>query len=273
MGPLILKNRMVGNGGNLFTTPVPCGRCPECVKSRQNSWLFRIQKEMEISSSPLFITLTYDENTVPVTKTGRKTLNKRDIQLFMKRLRFNYGKVNKKRIRYYIVGEYGSRTNRPHYHAIMFNMDDPNLVVEAWQNGFVKVCPVLNGGIAYVLKYMFKPRLRSNDDRCKEFSLMSKGLGSNYLTTNMYNYHLADIANCYITLAGGIKMQMPKYYKEKIYDESYRSAVTNYLQKRAEEAENNKVLKYKRRHGEKLKMRNLEISKLNQKFDRRNEVL
>lgn len=273
MSPLLVDNKKQGIKGERYKIPVPCSRCPECVKSKINSWAFRINKEMEISSSPLFITLTYNQKSVPRTKSGLKTLSKRDIQLFMKRLRKSYAKQSDKKLRYYIVGEYGSRTYRPHYHAILFNLDNVALVEQAWQNGFVKNYPVLDGGIRYVLKYMSKPRQKRKDDRILEFSLMSKGLGSNYLTNNIINYHLGDIKNCFITLKGGIRMQMPKYYKEKIYDECYRQAVTEYLKERAEHIENQKVKKYKRRHPEKIKLRNLELSKYSQKFDKRIEVL
>lgn len=155
-----------------FVFNVPCGVCPECVKAKLSAWLFRLGKELEISSNPLFITLTYDEDNVPI-KDGKKTLCKKDVQDFMKRLRKAYAKESSKKIRYYFVGEYGTKSGRPHYHAIMFNLDNPQLISQNWKKGFTYSPPLKNGGFKYVLKYISKPKTRKKDDvRLKEFSLI-----------------------------------------------------------------------------------------------------
>ena len=62
-----------------------------------------------------------------------------------------------KKIRYYAVGEYGSRTQRPHYHIILFNVLDADLVYVAWGQGHTMSVPLKNGGTNYVLKYLQKP--------------------------------------------------------------------------------------------------------------------
>lgn len=61
--------------------PVPCGRCYLCRKRRVAQWSFRLLKELEVSISAYFVTLTYDNNHVPITK-GRfpLTLLKNSIQ-------------------------------------------------------------------------------------------------------------------------------------------------------------------------------------------------
>lgn len=173
---IVLKSDTASSTTGQLTRTVPCGKCPECAKARVNSWLFRIQKELEDSSNPLFITLTYDETHVPKTPNGLLTLDKTDVQKFFKRLRKRYAKQSDKQIRYYAVGEYGSNTKRPHYHAILFNLDDPDLVHLAWGLGFTYTPMVRNGAINYVLKYISKPKTPPlpGDDRLKEFSLMSK---------------------------------------------------------------------------------------------------
>jgi len=60
-----------------------------------------------------FLTLTYDNEHIP--KGG--TLVKRDMQLFMKRLRERRPET----VRFYGCGEYGEDTRRPHYHLLLFN--------------------------------------------------------------------------------------------------------------------------------------------------------
>ena len=62
-----------------------------------------------------------------------QTLRKRDYQLFMKRLRKAF--PNDK-IRFYAAGEYGPKTLRPHYHAILFglHLDDLGFYENSDQN-------------------------------------------------------------------------------------------------------------------------------------------
>lgn len=45
---------------------------------------------------------------------------KRDVQLFVKRLRKHLSKFTYEKIRYYIIGEYGPQHYRPHYHALFW---------------------------------------------------------------------------------------------------------------------------------------------------------
>lgn len=198
--------------------PVPCGRCPSCLQRRASSWAFRIAMEAVISDSASFITLTYDNDHVPITDRKFMNLSKRDVQLFIKRLRFLHPKGHK-RIRYYCAAEYGSSTHRPHYHLIMFDVD-VELLEAAWQLGQVHVGNVEHASISYTVKYISKGRTvpaHKNDDRQPEFSLMSKKMGLKYLTPEMVDYHHQDLTRNYITLEGGIKIAMPRYYRDRIF--------------------------------------------------------
>lgn len=238
-------------------------------------WLFRIDKEMERSTTPLFVTLTYDEQNVPLTESGLKTLRKKDIQDWMKKLRHHYEKFSKNKIKYYIVGEYGTRTKRPHYHAIMLNMARPELINETWGKGFTYSPTVRNGGISYVLKYVSKERGEWTDDRQREFSLVSKGIGDNYITDTTKKFHHNRTENCFITTKGGHKISIPKYFKEKIYSDEQRGDVTRYLKRRMDNIGRRKLEETAKRKsvGRKNAETNLEIRKMNSKFDKRNEKL
>lgn len=278
VSPILLKTTEIKTSRNHFTTPVPCGRCPQCAKAKVYSWLFRIQEEMKISSNPLFITLTYDNINVPITDNGLLSLVKRDCQLWLKRLRKEYAKHSDKQIRYYLVGEYGTRTKRPHYHCIMFNMDLPELVGKTWCNGFDFTLPVKDGGIEYVLKYLHKqkPKRLDSDDRQPEFSLMSKRLGANYLTPERIRFHNQSPEFSYLRTDEGFKMSLPKYYKDKLYGDDMRAAVTCYLSQRAENALDEQIDKIYRNDLSVSKERielNIELSKLHSKFAKRKEVL
>jgi len=154
---------------------VPCGKCPKCLSRRISGWSFRLMQEDKYSTSSHFVTLTYDTANVPISRNGFMSLEKRDLQLFFKRLR----KSNVHRLKYYAVGEYGSDKMRPHYHILLFNVSIDTIEI-AWGNGSVHHGCVSAASVGYTLKYMCKPSKvprHRNDDRVPEFSLMSKNLG------------------------------------------------------------------------------------------------
>lgn len=227
------------------TMPVPCGKCPHCLNRRVSGWSFRLMKEEQRSIAAHFITLTYDTRYVPITEDGLMTLDKRDFQLFMKRLRKLESKTNQYAIKYYACGEYGTDNNRPHYHIILFNCLALENIQLAWNSGNIHYGAVTPASIGYTLKYMTKQKFqrardsnpRTNvDARTPEFSLMSKRLGSNYITSQIIDWHKADLDNrMYCNLHDGKKIAMPRYYKDKIYTEMERHCIANVSAQRAED--------------------------------------
>lgn len=131
---------------------VPCGKCNFCLMTRRADWTFRLVQEHKSYPDSAFVTLTYAEDKVPLTPEGKQTLDKEHFQLFMKRLR---KACHPFKLRFYCVGEYGTRTLRPHYHAILFNV--PGAVLRAldklWNYGHIHVGKVQMGSIHYVTKY------------------------------------------------------------------------------------------------------------------------
>ena len=124
---------------------IPCGKCIGCRLDYSKQWANRLMLEAQYHDEAYFVTLTYDDAYVPLTyyddpDTGEAlqamTLRKRDVQLFMKRLRkWNDGRVDKmgvssggNSLRYFCSGEYGSHTFRPHYHLIIFGLHLDDLV-------------------------------------------------------------------------------------------------------------------------------------------------
>ena len=103
-----------------YLRPVPCGHCPDCRAAYAREWSNRCLLELQDMGCAIFVTLTYSNEHLPLSSDGIPTLCIRDTQLFMKRLRKHF---SDKRIRFYLVGEYGSKTSRPHYHAILFGLD------------------------------------------------------------------------------------------------------------------------------------------------------
>lgn len=216
--------------------PVPCGRCPECRKRRLNGWAFRIAQEEKMCNSAYFITLTYDTNHIPITGRGALSLQKRDVQLFFKRLRKKSGVAGDGRgIKYYAVGEYGTKTVRPHYHILLFNAK-LEFISDAWRKGKVHYGEVNNASIRYTIDYMSKPKIvpyYDGDDRVPEFSLMSKGLGAGYLSERMIKWHRDDLfERMYVNIEDGKKVAMPRYYKERVYKWYERNMINEIMMRK-----------------------------------------
>jgi len=224
--PFYKKQELV-KGVETSYMALPCGKCPACMRRRVSGWAFRLQKHSEQSNSAHFVTLTYNDENIKKTKNGFEILVKKDLQDFFKRLR----KLTKQKISYYAVGEYGDTGERPHYHIILFNAN-PKIVENAWSLnninlGNIHFGDVGDASIGYTLKYINKhkkiPQF-NGDDRQKEFSLMSKGLGAAYITEAMKNWHTkGNIENkVYLPLKDGKKAAMPRYYKDKLYDKGQK---------------------------------------------------
>ena len=68
--------------------------------------------EASLHEQNCLITLTYSDAHLPPDG-----VQKRDLQLFFKRLRKDH------KVRFYACGEYGENFGRPHYHALLFGHD------------------------------------------------------------------------------------------------------------------------------------------------------
>lgn len=98
---------------------IPCGHCIGCQLDKANMWKNRLMAEYRVSKIAYFLTITYADGFLP----KNNLLCKSDIQKFAKSIKDYFLKhFGYKDIKYYIVGEYGSKSLRPHYHAIFFNL-------------------------------------------------------------------------------------------------------------------------------------------------------
>lgn len=151
-----------------------CGQCMPCRLNRKRLWTIRLMLEATQHEFSYFVTLTYRPEVCP------NELRKRDLQLWLKRLRKNTGE----KIRYFGVGEYGEVTGRPHFHAALFGLRESMEVERAWGQGFVHVGSLTHESAGYVVSYVAKGMTKVDDVRLKgrapEFATMSKhpGLGA-----------------------------------------------------------------------------------------------
>jgi hypothetical protein len=140
-----------------------CGQCFGCRLSRSRQWAVRCMHEAQLRPNNCFVTLTYSDENLP---PGR-SLHYRDFQLFMFKMQKRFGGV-----RFYMCGEYGELTHRPHYHACLFNhqfddlkflkgKDKSKLYTSAlldrmWGLGQCTVGEVTFESAAYTARYIMK---------------------------------------------------------------------------------------------------------------------
>lgn len=227
---------------------VPCGHCVGCRLDKSREWADRMMLELDHSKTAIFVTLTYDPLNVPVACSLDDgsvlfTLDKRDVQLFMKRLRRTF---SGREIRFYLAGEYGSQTHRPHYHAILFGLSladfsdiqpvsknsfgqflySSQKMYEIWKLGNVALAEVSWQTCAYVARYCVK-KLGADVSRetyesfgvLPEFSLMSRkpGIAGFYA---LEHPELIERSKQYFSDPNGVtprtSCQTPKFVFEKL---------------------------------------------------------
>ena len=216
-------------------TVVPCGVCIGCKLERSRQWAVRCMHEAQMVGASSFITLTYNDEKLPV---GGSLLH-RDFQLFVKRLRKKRGCC-----RFLMCGEYGERFSRPHYHACLFGVDFPDKVLwkssprrlyqsrellDLWGLGHVSVGAVTFESAAYVARYALQ-KVNGGDavghyERVDsltgeiftvvpEYTTMSKkpGLGASW-----YARFRGDIFPSDECVVRGKVCKPPRYY-DKLFD-------------------------------------------------------
>ena len=217
---------------------LPCGRCVGCRMEKVRDWSTRIAHEASMHDENIFVTLTYSDQFIP----DNYSLNVRDYQLFMKRLR---KKLNPLKLRYYACGEYGEKLQRPHYHAIIFGWRPLDsilwrktpkgnlyfrspLIESVWGHGHVEFGDVNATNGAYVAGYALK-KMRDADDPEKykrinpftgefvtvepEFALMSSnpGIGGTW-----FDQYETDAFPSDFVVIDGKKRPVPAFYKNKL---------------------------------------------------------
>lgn len=216
--------------GDCRPVEIPCGRCIGCRLMSAQSWATRIVHESKMHDANCFVTLTLDDANVS------RSLDYTLFQSFMRRLR----KKSKRAIRFYMSGEYGSQTWRPHFHAILFGIDFSSdrvyyrkspagnrlyksaFLDEVWSHGLCSIGAVTHESAAYCASYVLK-KVSDNEDRLRrvdpetgevyclrpEFSRMSlrPGIGESF-----FKAFKDELLNWDQAVISGKKRRLPRYY-------------------------------------------------------------
>lgn len=212
---------------------LPCGQCIGCRMRRASDWELRVMHEASLWDENCFVTLTYAPGNLP----ANSSLEYRDYQLFMKRLRKFRGA---KLVRFYMCGEYGEDRGRPHFHACLFNVDFDDRVPagksksgqlfyssatldKLWGLGHTSVQPLVRETASYCARYIMKKVLGPDAksaytvvdadgvmvQRTPEFAHMSlrPGIGADWV-----DKYMGDVYPLDSVVYEGVKRRVPKYY-------------------------------------------------------------
>lgn len=214
-----------------------CGACPECLSSRTRKVVLACAMESSTSLHSCMVTLTYDNYKRDASgkiigelppDTALKC-EKRDIQLFMKRLRKKYSGTS---IKYYCTAEYGSRTGRAHYHALLFGVDfseDAVFYKKSKRGNFIYTSRTLtklwNHGICTVDKIGISP---STASYCSKYTSKSQSRSANPFSLRSHHLGLKAMLESFNGLyyvIEGVKYPIPRtvwnHYIESKYSKEY----------------------------------------------------
>lgn len=239
---LDIVDNFIGYGGfenEPFVQEVPCKKCLSCRLSYSLNWAMRLMDEYKTCGHALFVTLTYDDDHLPLLQPfNRPTLlSKSQFKNKMKVLREVFRRKLGQTVRYYMCAEYGSLYHRPHYHIIFFGLDLPDLELlkvtkcgsriytskilqSGWKYGFSSVGDVTANTCAYVARYCLKKQIDSvfYDGRVQEWVNMSNrdAIGKSYALEHLDDIYKTDSVN--IKFNKGVITLKPCSYYDRLYD-------------------------------------------------------
>jgi len=250
---------------------VPCGSCVGCRAEQGRQWAVRMMHESRMHESNVFVTLTIEDGKL----NENRELCAKDFSGFIKSLR----KTQQKKLSFFGCGEYGERTGRPHYHAMLFNCEfldrdigfdssRPDVwrsqaLDDTWGRGICEGGTVTMASASYVAGYIrkkvkAKDRSRANPNTGVllegEFSRMSlrPAIGLKWISK-----WWADVYPRDFVVIDGVEAKPPRYYDrymdwpdEKGGSKERRELMELVRQKRVQEV--NDLTKYQLASGEKI---------------------
>lgn len=142
---------------------VACRECWQCRERKVDDWVGRNIAESKTAKAAHVVTLTYGRDPENPTAAGidhirAAVLTYSDVQKFLKRLRFHGYPV-----RYFVVGEYGDKKGRAHWHIILYWQDKVpdvrlrrNIMFPQWEHGWTYWDKMSPQAVRYACKYLVK---------------------------------------------------------------------------------------------------------------------
>lgn len=227
-----------------------CRKCLACRLNNARDKAIRCMHEASMHEDNIFLTLTYNDENLE-----SPFLIYEHFQTFIRALRDKYPE---KKIPYMVTGEYGDKTKRPHWHAIIFNYRPVDAVhkyttdykepvftseeiTKLWNRGNIEFGSVSIDSAGYVARYAAKKLSHGKDGEhlYEPIHKTSSKYGIGYTWFKKYWKQTFD--NGYVTLPNGATAKIPRYYKDKLKEENpaayikYQTEVLPKIIKRANE--------------------------------------
>ena len=223
---------------------LPCNKCLHCRINRTREFAIRSHHESLVGpSGPIsqdnnhFVLLTYNDKNLP--KHG--ALQASDVKKFLDRIRADCAWRGLPSPRTFGCGEYGSKTQRPHYHINIFNLKLSDItylknlkqnklytstyLTEKWKLGAVTLSPFSHLTAQYTAKYIVKALWADDppegDTRVEApFPLPSQGRVATSTQPGLGAFFLDRYAQEIVNLGAieidGALAPIPTYYKKRL---------------------------------------------------------
>lgn len=302
-GDLTYRSRQAMKG--LIGIQFECRKCLPCRLNIAREKAVRAVHEAKMHQSNIFLTLTYSDAALTSPR-----LNYSHFQLFMKSLReritrdvTNTETIDRLYVPYMVTGEYGDKTKRPHWHAILFNYAPEDskyhyssdrgdkvytskLLQDLWGNGNIEFGSVTMDSAGYVARYSAK-KLVHGKDQDHDYHPIHKtssrrAIGRSWIE----KYFEHPFNHGYVILPDGTHSKIPRYYvdwakqyKPNLWEHYVTKILPKIIESSQEKIKREEIeyiseqMNYRGGRGYPLTRSKVEETILKQKFKRLQELL
>lgn len=207
----------------LMYVPVKCGECEECKKAEYREWRIRLEKEIQNNPMPgKFVTLTFNQEALNrYNTTGKEKDDENAVTIAVRHFLERWRKKTGRSPKHWLITERGEDYARIHLHGIIFTNQSENFIKETWGNGFVYIGDYCNlKTINYITKYVLKKDRKHPNFKSKKY--VSAGIGKDWLKMKTPHLYKGEKTQESIRLDNGVAVQMPIYFRNKVYSEHER---------------------------------------------------
>lgn len=208
---------------NLEAFSFECRKCLPCRLNIGREKGIRALHEAKTHDRNIFLTLTYSDEHLDSSR-----LNYSHFQDFIRALRDKQGHEPENKITYMVTGEYGEKTKRPHWHALLFNYrpadeksfrttDRGDSIYKSanlellWPFGFHEYGEITLDSAGYVGRYAAK-KLVHGKDQDHEFHPLHKTSSRRAIGRTWIEKHWEHTFRNGFIVLNGQKMKIPRYY-------------------------------------------------------------
>lgn len=212
---------------------VNCGKCLNCISNKKRDYGLRASVEIEKYPNKVFATLTYNEMEVPYKVKDEKiklSLSEEHARNFIKRVRQQLKRdFSGNEFKYFMAGEYGGDTERPHYHIVAgSNGAIASTIKNKWESGNVKLEKLISRkAVSYTVGYTDKKIYSKAYKGIEEpFHKFSVGMGKDWFYKQWQEGKIT--AEHYYIETHNYIQALPIYFKNLIKKEFYMQDLINF---------------------------------------------